>query len=94
MKDQYNWNAQKKDLWKMPPNKLMEVLQELEKEKFHLENALHLEGKSVHRYGYGTFSGSFALSATKKWGGGNMKKLRKMIACVKTMLNVKLSKKG
>ena len=87
------WNAYKKELWKLPANELMLKLQELEKERFSLENELHFNGKQNKRFGYGSFMGSKALPFAK-FSGGNLKQLRHMIAFVKTILNQKEVKNG
>ena len=76
-----SWLAKKKELWKMPVAKLMEVLKEFEKEKMKLEYKLRQDGYLNDRI------------ATPKEFRGNLKQVRKQIACVKTMLNVKLMNK-
>ena len=85
--DKLSWNAQKKELWKLKPNVLMEKLQELQTEKMKLEVTLRMGGKTSKRYGYHSVSkqGYNVFS--------NLKNIRHRIGCIKTMLNVKLLRK-
>lgn len=79
MSEKLTWNAQKKELWKKNPAELMQKLQELETEKMKMEINTRLGGHMVNRANIADGKKNFKI-----------KDLRHKIACIKTMLNVKL----
>ena len=80
---------ERKQLDKMSIKELQSRLQEMETEKMKLEITLRMNGYSSNRFGYGSLSGSQAMSGLK-WSGGNLNNLKKNIARIKTKLNIKL----
>ena len=83
MEEKESWNAQKKELWKLPTNKLMLKLQELQ------TNLMKIEMKAR---GFGGdpsvpfLNNRIGNTTQEHW---DIKGLRHKIACIKTMLNVK-----
>lgn len=83
MDGKYNWNAQKKELWKMDTNELMKKIQELQKEKIKME--MRARG----------FVGDLSIPMSKnrlintRQSHIDLKGLRHKIACIKTILTVK-----
>jgi len=73
--EKLSWNAHKKELWKLNPSQLMEKLQELQTQLFKDNNKIRM--------------GSKRQACTEK-NHVDLKGLRHKIACIKTMLNVKL----
>lgn len=83
MNGKYNWSAEKKDLKKLKVNDLMEKLQEMETERFRLETHMRSSnGSSVHIRNY--------PSEPQLRPYGNLKKIKKTIAYIKTILNIKM----
>ena len=74
-----SWNAKKKELWKSSQKDLLIKLQELEKEKFKMEITSRNNGHSSTRQ-INTTGNKFNM----------LKELRHRIACIKTMLHVKM----
>lgn len=75
MKGKLTWNAQKKDLWKENTKELMKKLQELETQLI----------KDTSKITFGAHRVECTPDAH-----ADLKGLRHKIACIKTMLNVKL----
>lgn len=84
MDEKLTWNGQKKLLWKMNVKELQEKLQQLETEKMKQEMQAR------------RFLGDLAIpmmvnrQAKIKGDAFNLKEARHRIACIKTILNVKL----
>ena len=84
MEGKYNWNAQKKDLWKSPVKELQNKLNELQKEKMKAE--MNARG----------FMGDISVPMKQdrimnsKQSHVNLKNLRRKIAFIKNVLNLKL----
>ena len=90
MNGELTWNGIKKELWKEKPNVLMKKLQELETEKQRVEVYLRMNGHSAKRYAYQNKVDTASGNIRKEFRSGNLNQIKKQIACVKTMLNVKL----
>ncbi len=83
MNQEYNWNGEKKDLKKLDTNMLQEKLQELETEKMKLETDMYRNNGSsllIRNYPFNKQSKPY----------GNIKKIKKTIAFIKTILHIKL----
>lgn len=79
MEGTYNWNAEKRDLKKLDKNNLQEKLLELNKEKTKIELDMYRNnGTSVLTRNYPT------VKQIKPYG--NLKKIKKTIAFIKTYL--------
>lgn len=85
--EKLSWNAEKKLLWKEKAPVLMEKLQELETNRMKLETKMMTKAgssMSVRNYPTEKYIGKF----------GNIRLIKKQIACVKTMLHVKMLNKS
>lgn len=71
-----SWNAQKKELWKKSTNELQQKLQEIQHE-------ILIQEKEIRGGGYKRMANYKSLSV-------NLKRDRHRVACIKTMLHVKL----
>jgi len=78
MNNEYNWNAEKKDLKKLSINELQVKLQELHTEKFKMETDMRKGTKRNYPI------------ARQGRPYGNLKKIKKTIAVVNTFIHVKL----
>lgn len=84
MADKKSWNAIKKDLWQMDVGELQKKLQELNNQRYKDEaKARGYSGDLRVPMHCGRVSNSHESSV-------NLKVLRHRIACIKTMLHVKL----
>lgn len=87
MNQEHNWNSEKKELKKLSIKELQEKLQELQTEKFKMEtDMMRGQGTSVTTRNYPI------AKQTKPYG--NLKKIKKTIAVVKTFLHVKYGASG
>lgn len=88
MDGKLSWNAEKKELWKMKSNDLMQRLQELQKDEMFQE---------MRSRGY-TGDPYIPMSSNRMQNTHdcivNIKQTRHKIACIKTMLNIKLNENG
>ena len=79
------WDEKKK-IRALDVDKLRERLGELERLKMKMETKLHFDGKLNRRVSYDVWRHEIT---NESWGGGNLKKLRHLIAFVRGVLHEK-----
>ena len=84
MDGKLTWNGQKKEFWKMPIKELQEILQQLETQK------MKEEMQSRRFLGDMQIPMTIKRQAKTKGDTFNLRETRHRIACIKTILNIKL----
>lgn len=95
MNGELTWNGKKKELWKLDFKALMKMLNQIERERDALEVQYRMGGKSATRFNSNAVR-SYLMTKSGSKGMikvGSLGELKRRIACIKTILNVKFQKR-
>lgn len=90
MDGKLTWNGKKKELWGYGHRELTKLLQELENERRDLEVKYRMQGRTHKRFNSNAVR-SYYNKNKSALHIGNLGQVRKRIACIKTILNIKFS---